>query len=307
MTTRWRPKLDEVPVDEALTLVVARKRGKGIEGRKVRTAAPVTNALREACRNTLNLLDGFDAVGYGPDALIDDEEYMAVPARVIEDESRQVMDLLQRASALDTLDPRQIPRSLWLYAAVVGDDPDDRVAFVRKVDPHLAAKPGAVIATLGETLSKIDEPVFVLEARFDLVAMSDGLAVLNATPFETLFRGAPELAERVPVWAKAIMDQLPIAPGGADRLIEAARRNVRFARRLRSIHEQGHLAGVTVTRLRKVARDQGLDEDTLFKGDELVIDEKTDTATLLSLLNDDLFTGGISGQKFAADRKRARP
>jgi hypothetical protein len=306
MTTRWRPNLDELPIDKALTLIVVRKRGNGVDGRKVRTATPVTRVLRQACHNTANMLRGFDAISYGPDALIEDEEYMAVPAEVVENESRQVMALLRRATALDTLDPREIPKRLWFYAAVVGANPGDRVAFVRKVNPHLIAKPGAVIATLGETLSKVDEPVFVLEAQFDLVVFTGGVAVLNATPFETLFRGAPELGERIPIWAKAISDQLPVAAGGTDRLIDAGRRNSRLARRLRSIYEQGHLADVTIEKLRSVARDQGLDERTLFEGDELVINENTDTTTLLRFLNDDLFTGGLSGRRFTADRKRTR-
>ena len=64
---------------------------------------------------------------------------------------------------------------------------------MRKTDPHLTAKPGWVISSLGETLSRLDEPVFVLESRFDVLVLPDGLAVLNATPFallnEDLFKG----------------------------------------------------------------------------------------------------------------------
>jgi hypothetical protein len=306
MAKAWRPKLDEVPVDEALTLVVARKRGRGLEARKVRTSQSVSKALREACQETVDVLKESDVVDYGPDALIDEGEYMSVPARIVEDESRELVTSLQKGSALDTLDPREIPKRLWFYAAVVGDNPGSRTAFVRKADPHLTAKPGAIIASLGGTLSKVEEPVFVLDARFDVVVMPEGLAVLKETPFETLFRGAPELGERIPTWAEAVTDALPIAPGGPERLVEAARRNSRVARRLRSIHEQGHLAGVTIEKVRSVARQQGLDDKKLIKGNQLVIDEHTDTSTLLRLLNDDLFTGGLSGRRFAADRKRTR-
>ena len=306
MSTPWHPNLEAIDVEEALTLIVSWKERKQVEGRMVRTARSVTEALRGTCRETLNDLREFGAVSYGPDAHIETGEYMAVPAHVVEEESMHVLDLLRRAPALDPLDPRDIPPKLWFYAAVIGDQPSRRAAFVRRTDPHVEAKPGWVIGTLGETLSRTEQPVFVLESRFDVLAVDEGLVVLNATPFETLFRGAPELGERIPVWARGITDHLPVDPQSAERLMEAARRNSFLARRLRSIYEQGHLAGVSVAQLRKEARAQGLDDTTLFKGGKLLIDESTDADTLLRLLNEDLFTGGLSGRKYAADRKRAR-
>jgi hypothetical protein len=121
-----------------------------------------------------------------------------------------------------------------------------------------------------------------------------------------LFRGAPELERRIPVWTRAITDHLPIAGGGAEILQDAATRNSRFARRLRAIYEAGHLEGIRIEQLREVAADQALDEASLFRDDQLVIDENSDTDMLLRFLNDDLFTGGLSGRRFAADRKKAR-
>jgi len=306
MKSQWRPDLEAIPVDEALTLVVTWKKGKELEGRMVRVASDVASALRDACRQTLHSLRESEAVAYGPDAHIDAGEYMAVPRGVVDEETLHILDLLERASGLETLDPRRIPPKLWFYAAVVGDEPKRRAAFIRKMDPHRIAKPGNILATLGETLSRVEQPVFVLESRFDLLALSDGLVVLNTTAFETLFRSAPELGERVPVWAGAITKHLPIDNEGTKRLVEAAKRNSRLARRLRSIYQQGHLVNVTVAQLRREARNQGLDEAALFEGDKLVIDESTDIDALLRLLNEDLFTGGLTGRKYAADRKRVR-
>jgi hypothetical protein len=176
---------------------------------------------------------------------------------------------------------------------------------VRKTDPHLTARPGWVISSLGEALSRIDDPVFVLESRFDVIVLPDGLAVLNATPFETLFRAAEEMSERVVTWADAITDHFPIAGDGESLLVDAARRSSRLAKRMRSIYDSGHLAAVTLSQLRAAAKQQGLDVASLFSKDGLVINKDTDTLTLLALLNEDLFKGGLTGTKFAADRKRA--
>lgn len=303
--TVWRPDLRRVPVDEALTLVVGWRRGKQLDGAMVPVAGAVEEELEAACREMLGRLQEWEAVDYGPDAHVETGEYMAVPRRVVADEAYEVLDLLQRASGLDRLSAARIPGHLWFYAAVVGDEPEQRAAFVRKVDPHKSANPGRFFTVLGEVLSKIDEPVFMLEHRFDLVVVDGGLAVANLAAFETLFRGAPELERRISTWARAISDYLPIAEEGADRLVAAAERDSRLARRLRSIFERRHLENVTIDRLRREIRAQGLDEAELIEGGALVVDEEN-PGTLLRLLNEDLFVGGLSGTHFAADRKRVR-
>jgi hypothetical protein len=271
----------------------------------VAVADEVEEELRTACRETLEWLQDCAVVGYGPDAHVESAEYMAVPMQVVADEAYAVLDLLRRASALDRLSATHIPRQLWFYAAVVGDEPERRAAFVRKADPHRSAKAGRFFTTLGEVLSKIDEPVFVLEHRFELVVVEGGLAVINPVAFETLFRGAPELEKRIPRWAEAISDYLPIADDGAERLVAVATRNSRLARRLRSISERGHLKNVTIDRVREEIKAQGLDETRLIENGALVVDEE-DPGTLLRLLNEDLFIGGLSDTPYAADRKRAR-
>lgn len=268
-------------------------------------AGDVVEELREACRETVTWLQQLHVVDYSADALVETGEYMAVPLRVVQEEDSTVLDLLRRAAALDRLDAAEIPTRLWFYAAVIGDDPDERVAFVRKTDPHKVARPGKILTTLGDVLSRIDDPVFVLEHRFDLVVLERGLAVINPVAFETLFRGAPGLVRRIPEWARAITDHLPVADGGAERLVEACVRDSRLARRLRAIHEQGHLSSVSIGDLRQEMREQDLDEEELISDGELVIDER-DPGTLLRLLNEDLFVGGLSGRRFAADRKRVR-
>jgi hypothetical protein len=305
MVTRWRPDIQNVPVDEALTLVVAWRRGKQLEGAMVPVADEVVEELQAACRETLGQLQESEVVDYGPDAHVETGEYMAVPLQVVENEAYAVLGLLRRAPALDRLSATRIPRQLWFYAAVVGDEPERRTAFVRKVDPHKTARAGRFFTVFGEVLSKIEEPVFMMEHRFDLVVMEHGLAVINPVAFETLFRGTPELVSRIPHWAQAISDHLPIARDGADLLVAAAERDYRLARRLRSIFECGYLANVTIDRLRQEIKAQGLDEDRLIEGEALIIDEE-DPGMVLRLLNEDLFVGGLSGTRYAADRKRVR-
>ncbi len=236
MAKKWLPEFDDIPIDEALTLVVARKKGKGVEGWVVDLGPEAEDDLREACRRSLEYLETADAVAFSPDALIDEGEYLAVPKHVV-GADHAILEMLREAGALDQLDAHHIPK-LWFYAVVLGNDPDSRTAFIRKSNPHVVARAGRFIMSLGQALTVIKKPVFVIDDRFDVVTSEGGLAVLNSTPFETLFRGADEMGERVGVWVTAVSDHLPIDGDGAELLEEACRRNARFARRLRSIYRE---------------------------------------------------------------------
>src|SRR5205807_10413049 len=141
-------------------------------------------------------------------------------------------------------------------------------------------------------------PLFILDGRFDMVSFSDGLAVVNQNAFDIMFREAPALTERYPGWVDEIAQTLPFEGNGGQLLAEAASRDSRIAHRLRAIHERGHLKTVTMDQIREVAKREGVDLGGLAKGDKLVFDPDADRFTLLKLLNEDLYTGGLSGQRF---------
>ncbi len=57
--------------------------------------------------------------------------------------------------------------------------------------------------------------------------------------------------------------------------------------------------------MREHVRELGLPEDELIAGDELVVDE-ADPMTLLYLLNEDFFAGGLTTTGFCRERKAPR-
>ncbi|MDP9232193.1 MAG: hypothetical protein M3O73_05420 [Actinomycetota bacterium] len=113
------------------------------------------------------------------------------------------------------------------------------------------------------------------------------------------------MLEAIPQWVGAIADHLPLAGEGAAVLEEKAMKSSRLRRRLRSIYERGHFADVDIERVRAHVRELGLEEADFIAGNELVVDE-ADPMTLLDLLNEDLFTGGMSELGFRRDRKSPR-
>jgi len=126
---------------------------------------------------------------------------------------------------------------------------------------------------------------------------------VSENSFEMLFREAPELTARLPRYVESVAAALPFAEGAGEALADACARNSRFARRLRSIHERGHLQGVTLDRLRHEITRHGLREEDYVRDGHLVADNPE---MLLRILNEDLFTGGLSDTQYQAERKTAR-
>jgi hypothetical protein len=195
-------------------------------------------------------------------------------------------------------------RSLLLYAVNV-DTNHGALAFVRKRNPHAVARPGRIYALLGNALAQIDRPVFTLEPEFDLVVSKRGVVALDLNTFELLFRESEAVLARVPDWVGGIAQHLPLAGDGAETLAEKARSNSRLRRRLQAIYERGHLRDVDIGAVRRHIRALGLPEEEMISGGELVVDE-TDPMTLLYLLNEDFFTGGLTTTGFRSERKSQR-
>ena len=73
-------------------------------------------------------------------------------------------------------------------------------------------------------------------------------------------------------------------------------------RRLRDIEHRGHLATVTLDQVRDYAGHVGLEPDKVVVDDELVFDP-AERFGFLHLLNEDLYTGPLTGEAFESQRK----
>jgi len=302
MPDQWTPNLEDVPVEESLDLVIATRQREALQAYDVQLQPDAEQALRQACREALDHLRSARAVPFGPDVYLDEDEYLAVAESVV-GADHPVLATVGRAGHLEQLELSSSPR-VWFYAVVVGDDPDSRWAFVRKSDPHVVTKGRSVVFTGANALRVLKTPVFVFEDRFDVIIGGGGIAALRTTPFEILFRHAEQLDERAEAWIKTISEQVAIDDESASLLLSESKRSTSIARRVRSIHDRGHLAGVGMATIRAAAESRGLDVTSLFDGENLVLREGTDLQGVLRLLNEDLFAGALTGQEFAADRKR---
>jgi hypothetical protein len=332
---RWKLDTTSVDVSGDITLVVARRSGKTLHGHKVEFEAGAGEGIREICRKTLQRLQPLNARQYEPSLRIDPaHEYLAVPdADLVQHEAfrpkrrrapantdgtsnpatatieadPQVRELLGRAAGLERLPAEHLAQySFQFYAAVVGSSPTARTAFVRKRNPATVLKRGRMVFAYGDRLRSIEDPLFLLDDQFDLVVAPDGIAVLDQNAFELLFRDVKVLNDRYPVYAGAFatlkLDDHQIAT-----LVERCRTSSRLGNRLRQIHESGHLAAGKVT-MRQVSAEidrLGLSRQQLMKDGKLDF-SGADADTILKLLNDDLFIGGLSKVPYEAGSKARR-
>ena len=203
------------------------------------------------------------------------------------------------------LDPQQIPKAGFLFYAVLVGPSDDRSAFIRLYNPRRVARPGLFSTVFGEELRKLKDPIFVFDSEFDMVVTNEGIAALNQNAFERIFRDLSVMRGRLPDYVEHITSKLPMKSEDAARFLAKCVTNSRVANRARAIFEKGHLANVEIAHVKAEIKKQGLDEGKFVKDGHLVFDE-ADPYSLLQLLNEDLFIGGLSKTPFAAQRKSAR-
>jgi hypothetical protein len=302
-----RPPIDIVAlaVPSSVSLIVGWRRGGTVHGGEIKIAAPVHLHLQNACSATVDNIRQCQLRPYtadthlepGDDALFADRSGIA---------DSPLLAVLFPTSPHKTINARSLPKYPLLFYAATGTNGGTRIAFLRKANPRRAARPGRMFALLGDTLTESREPVFTLDPSFDMIATPNGVVTTSQSTFELLFKDTEAVVAAVPEWIQNIASHLPLAGDGAARLAEKAASSSRLRRKLQAIQERGHLAQVTVENVRAHLDDLGLDAADFIRDDALVVDA-ADPSTLLHLLNEDLFKGGLTQAPFQSDRKSQRP
>jgi hypothetical protein len=297
-----------------VTLAVAWRSGAKMKLGRLAISNNVAGDLRSVAIEWRDSLSGQQAAVWTPDADIADDVYLVTPAEsagthpVLAASLQQhgtFLAALRNAAALPLLSAQELPApELACYAVVVGDDPETRAVFIRRMNPRRGLRQGKRFTVYRDALMRVDDPILAFDEWFDLILVGDQLVVLSQTAFMSLFRDNAALAAQVPDWVGQLAGHLPLAAGGGDLLAELAQRNTRIRTRLESIVRRGHLADVDIDQIVEAMEAVGLEVDEYIEDDALVIEAGT-AATLLHFLNEDFFLGGLSDAAFRADRKTA--
>jgi hypothetical protein len=310
-----------VVLEPGAELIVGwRPRPSRLDAAAVELSGEVAEEIRSLCRGTLDQLAGLSPRPYGASPYIEpDEEYLAVPVTELtgaggaepgqpdDDEAAGLSDLqrLVATAGLRPISRAELREGRYLfYAAIcVAAGSGQRLGFVRQSDPHRVAKAGGFLALLGqEGLQHLDDPVFVLEAGFDLVVAPDEVAVLRIEAFNRMFADLHTLASAAPVNAKLIAEvMLRMRPGAVEALARAAAARPSLARRLARLARPGAVPAVTPDDLSAAMTKHGLNPADLVSNGEIAF-EQNRAAVFLDLIEQIYYETDFTGEHRRSDR-----
>ncbi|MEM9518960.1 MAG: hypothetical protein AAGA37_06560 [Actinomycetota bacterium] len=288
---------------EALTLTVGKMADNVIEANHVSLAEDAATALREQCTMARDRITEGTAQDYTATAELDSSQFFVIDDAETLEELGAFRTLAGDLAAMPQIAPGELDLSIKLYAVAVGNA-DGRVLFVRRNDPRLTHKAGRFLAIGEQQLTRVDGPVFTFSPDFDFVMGPNWAVVLKQRAFELLFREIGLVEKHVSTWIEGITDHLPMSAASIDSLREVALGDSRTWRRLRDIERRGHLKDVSLEQVASYAGQVGLEADSVVVDGELVFDP-AQRFGFLHLLNEDLYTGPLTGEAFESQRKAA--
>jgi hypothetical protein len=269
-----------------------RPRRSRLDAAAIELSRDVASEMQAMCRRTLDHVASLIRRPYGGAPYIEPgEEYLAVPvtelaspalrARIIEDDEATGLSDLQRLISTPGLAPLSrgdLQDGRYLFYAVIctGQRTGQRIGFVRQTDPHRVARTGGLATLFGqEGLRRLQDPVFVFEAGFDLVISPDEVAVLRLEAFNRMFADLNTLALAAPANASKIADMVgQVAPAAVDALAHGAAARPSLARRLQRLAQAGTVPSVTPRDLSRAMLKHGLDPAQLVTSDEITFPQE---------------------------------
>jgi len=310
-----------VVLEPGAELIVGwRPRPSRLDAAAVELSGEVAEEIRSLCRGTLDQLAGLSPRPYGASPYIEpDEEYLAVPVTELtgaggaqadqpdDDEAAGLSDLqrLVATAGLRPISRAELREGRYLfYAAIsVAAGSGQRLGFVRQSDPHRVAKAGGFLALLGqEGLEHLDDPVFVLEAGFDLVVTPDEVAVLRIEAFNRMFADLHTLSSAAPANAKLIAEVMPgMRQAAVEALAGAATARPSLARRLARLARPGAVPAVTPDDLSAAMAKHGLNPADLVSNGEIAF-EQNRAAVFLDLIEQLYYETDFTREHRRSDR-----
>lgn len=320
------------PADDADATLIVAQRTNRLKGYRIGMHADVAKALRKAAADTVAAIEARTPVTFAADIDYDPAtKYLEVPRTLLTvaqpppsagDGARpqrqppnttvetdpEAHAVISQGSSLPLLKAGELgKRSFAFYALIVGNTPETRTAFVTQWNPHRLGLSGKILTAFGDQLRRIGQPLLAFESVFHMAVTPDGIAVLNKSAFEKVFRDVETMQARVPVWAAHVEAALPLDAASLGCLAEVCTKNMRVAAKARSLFESGVLKdrAITAVMLSDEMRRQDLDADRMVKQDKLVIDEH-DVPVLLKLLDEGLWRGWLTDTAWEAGSKSRR-
>lgn len=311
---------DAMDTAKPLTFFVGWLSGKSYQLRRLNLHDDVEREFRGIARGVLEGTEGVkglqerESEAWAPDAQIFPETYLECPSGDVGDSPKltnrpkdeRLLDALQAAEDLLVMDAKDIEaKNLSLYGFAIGS-PGNRTVFIRRANPRRGLRRGKFLGRYSDTLQRVDDPVFAFDGLIDLVFVGERLVILSQNAFSMIFRDQADMRALVRNWGNTLSSHFPVEKKSLSRLTSKADRDSRRRQRLESIVSRGHLNGLSGEQLKEAMEACELDPSKFFTSKGELCVEDGDEADLLYFLNEDLYQGLISGDRFRADKKASR-
>ena len=284
----------------SLQLVVAWAAGEAYAARLVKMSGEVAARLRLHAQGAVEGLS--NPTPYAPDADVEDNSHMEAPR----DESLDtaLIEELSKGASLDLATDSELRNKQLVCHALVVTSGAETTLFVKKRSPIQLAKKSLVATLVHGSLDELESPLFAFENRYDVIITRQTAYVLDKRAFEGLFKNSPAVLSKTSDWIQDVASVLSFSDGSVEKLDTILRRNSILRNKFLAVKERAYLRTITPDALRGEMAKYGLEPAQLMDGDSLKVTEQN-AKDVLRLLNEDLFSGGFSQQRYAASTKRA--
>lgn len=317
--------LSQADIEAPITFFVGKRSGESLRLFKINIDEKVASSFREIARSVTEggqasrgLLER-EPEEWSPEAQITPETYLECSIEGVGDSphitkkknislnsaNEKFLSLIQHPETFELLDPKKMkPENLSIYGFTIGGSAD-RIAFVRKLNPRRGLSSGKWFGFFSDTINRIDEPIFAFDNEIDLICVADRLVILKQSAFYALFRNNKGLHLLVDKWAQSLKSEIKcdIEEETLKKIKDKANSDSRIRQRLEAITERGHLGELSVDQIKNAMADCAMEEEDYFDSDGLLKVSDENIAELLYFLNEDLYSGSISGEAFRADKK----
>lgn len=290
---------------DGLSLVVAWKSGTNYQARHVNINQQVAVELRNAvARSIVRLAEG-PGREYDPGGDQEDAPYLTVPHTEILDD--RLVNALRPGPALDLVDLNDLEKKpLYCYAAVSADNiAGGQIICIRKGSPAKLIGPRILTTWIDGALHLLTGPIVALDDMFHVVVRGDQMMALSYNGFEKLFKNSDVVLGRVDTWIDQAFENLPITQDARERFKVKVIKNSFIRGKLEAACRRPHIREMTLEMFRHEVIAQGLDEDDLIHNAAIHLTEDN-AMDVLRILNEDYYTGGLSGDHFTSSKKSRR-
>ena len=155
---------------------------------------------------------------------------------------------------------------------------------------------------LSDSFSRVEKPLLVFDETFDFVIRGTEIIIFNPLAFERITNSPESAAAASQNLVRGLKELLPIDMVGLEVLEAFLGKNSHARRKAISLLNKPHARNLQLEKIQSVLAKHNLEHDDYLVENGIKF-TSSNARNLLSLLNDDVFTGDFSGIDYTAARK----